>query len=131
MDDSSPATASSQLVERHSPLAGALPAERLLHAGNLCLDLESHRLTVDGRPAATTHQEFQVLRILLNRRNEIIMHRDLCLAIWGSYGAREGKRLSVIMSRLRRKLADSEPFALDVVRSRGYGLIQPSGYARR
>ena len=98
------------------------PAGRLV-AGNLSLDYEAHRARVDGKEVALTHQEFELLTRLAERRDEIIDRRELSLSMWSRAGACEFKRLTVIISRVRDKLTASAPYKIETVRFRGYGLL--------
>jgi DNA-binding response OmpR family regulator len=100
---------------------------RQLVAGNLSLDCEAHSVRVDGREVALTHQEFELLRRLAERRDEIIDRSELSLSMWGGAGPCEFKRLTVVISRMREKLAKSFPYKIETVRFRGYGLLCSSG----
>src|SRR5690242_5955158 len=96
----------------------------LLVAGNLCIDCEAHTASLGGRKLDLTHQEFELLRRLVRRRDEIIDRGQLSLALWGSAGPREFKRLTVVISHLREKLSSSsDTFRIESVRFRGYGFL--------
>jgi DNA-binding response OmpR family regulator len=98
-------------------------AEGRLNAGNLCIDWDAHSARVDGREAGLTHQEFELLTCLAARRDEIVERNQLSLSMWGRAGPCEFKRLTVVISRLREKLAASSPYRIETVRFRGYGLL--------
>src|SRR5687767_12170706 len=93
----------------------------LMIAGNLQQDLETLEAHVEGRRLCMTRQEFEILALLVERKNTIVNQDTMCRAIWGNAGPREAKRLAVIISRLREILADSYPYVIETVRSRGYG----------
>ena len=86
-------------------------------------DLETLEAHVEGRRVCMTRQEFEILALLVERKNTIVNQDTMCQAIWGNAGPREAKRLAVIISRLREMLADSYPYVIETVRSRGYGLV--------
>jgi DNA-binding response OmpR family regulator len=98
------------------------PAGRLV-AGNLSLDYEAHRARVDGKEVALTHQEFELLTRLAERRDEIVDRSELSLSLWGRAGPCEFKRLTVVISHLREKLSPSYPYRIETVRVRGYGFL--------
>ncbi len=103
----------------------AQPEPAPLEAGNLLLELEGRVVTLDGQAILLTHQEFELLRELLAHRDKVLAQKALSVAIWGSNGQAEHKRLSVVICRLRKKLAASQPYAIEMVRGRGYGLVRP------
>jgi DNA-binding response OmpR family regulator len=103
----------------------------LFRAGNLVVDLDARRAFLADRPLSLTHQEFEVLRLLVGRQGQIVPHAAICEALWGHGGTRELKRLGVAMSNLRNKLDGLAPYAITTVRSRGYGLLPPSHPAAR
>ena len=94
-----------------------------MSAGNLVQDLETFETRIDGRRICMTRQEFEILTLLVERKDTIVNQDTLCRAIWASAGPKEAKRLAVIISRLREELADSYPYVIETVRSRGYGLV--------
>src|SRR6266550_5284640 len=98
------------------------PGPRLI-AGNLCIDCEAHTAAIDGRALNLTHQEFELLRRLVRRRDEVVDRGQLSLALWGNAGPREFKRLTVVVSHLREKLAYASPYRIESVRFRGYGFL--------
>ncbi|MPZ23837.1 MAG: hypothetical protein GEU28_09880 [Dehalococcoidia bacterium] len=97
--------------------------DAVLKAGNLVVDLESYRATVDGSPVDLTYQEFELLTLLLKQTGRVVTYDDLVRARWNAAGGREVRRLTVLVCRLRAKLARSWPYQIRTVRRRGYGLL--------
>jgi DNA-binding response OmpR family regulator len=89
----------------------------------LLLDYESRRVEVRGEPIALTYQEFELLALLMRAPNQVLSHHTICGALWGGVGRKELKRLSVVVSHLRDKLANAHPYVIAGVRCRGYGLM--------
>ena len=114
-------------TERYGVGSGA---SRLV-AGNLCIDCDGQSVAVGGNLVTLTHQEFELLTLLVARRDEIIDRRQLSAALWGDAGPREFKRLTVVVGRLRDKLVASDPYAIETVRCRGYGLVSGRGLPGR
>jgi DNA-binding response OmpR family regulator len=94
--------------------------------GNLRLNLESLRVTVEGRFVDLTYREFELLRILAARPERVIPYEALAREMWGVAGRGAIRHLNVIVHRLRTKLSGFHPYAIETVRGRGYGLLRPS-----
>lgn len=96
----------------------------VLQAGNLRLNFETFAVVIGDRETNLTHQEFQLLSLLISRPDRVISHEELCVSLWGAAGRKESKRLAVVVSHLREKLYGAWPYAIESVRCRGYGLTQ-------
>jgi DNA-binding response OmpR family regulator len=91
--------------------------------GNVAVNTSTYSVSVDGEPIDLTFNEFELLRLLYREPNRVIDYDTLCESLWSSKGAKERRRLSVAVCRLRAKLARSEPYKVETVRARGYGFI--------
>jgi len=96
-----------------------------LVVGNIVVDFDGFRVTVEGVLVDLTLQEFELLRVFVSQPDSIILYDELALALWGSVGERNRLRLGVLLCRLRAKLAASHPYRFETVRGRGYGLLAP------
>jgi len=105
------------LLERRTPQPGDIAL------GNLQLDIANYQATVGGVAVDFTFQEFEFLRRLAANPNRIVPFNSLANALWDQSGHREVRRLNVIAFRLRVKLAHSDPYCIETVRGRGYGLL--------
>lgn len=101
-----------------------------LTLGNVSVDLSTFKVTVGVRPARLTYQEFELLRYLADFRDRVVAFDVLSGLLWGSTGPKETRRLNVLVCRLRAKLRNSDPYRLETVRGRGYGLLGDAGSAR-
>ena len=97
--------------------------------GNLKLDLESYRVSVDGRSVEITYREFELLRILARQPGRVLPYELLTSSLWGVFDRRRLRHLNVVVHSLRAKLAGSRPYAIETVRGRGYGLLKARGAA--
>lgn len=100
---------------------GPRPDDVLHGPGDIRVLPRSHEAYVGGRPLYLTPKEFEVLRLLLARRGEVVTPDDLSVEIWGyeTFGSRNYVEAHV--SRLRSKLADSgAPGVIQTVRGVGY-----------
>lgn len=108
-------------------VAGAAPtaeARRIVQVGLLRLDPASYRCWVDGRDAALTAREFDVLEAMATRPGHVFTRADLLRDVWGQTGGPQGRTVDVFMMRLRAKLGPAAG-QLRTVRTVGYRLDGP------
>ena len=101
---------------------GPRPDEVLHGPNDIRLLLRAHEAYVGQQQIHLTPKEFEVLRVLLARRGEVIAPDDLSVEIWGyeTFGSRNYVEAHV--SRLRSKLTDVG--AVDVISTvRGVGYM--------
>ena len=105
-----------------------------LEAGNIAMALETRAVTLAGELVSLTHQEFELLHVLMQAPNCVLANTRICETIWGSGGRKETRRLAVVVSHLRRKLEPAGTYEIENVRCRGYGLMhkyeQPRGLSQ-
>jgi DNA-binding response OmpR family regulator len=95
--------------------------EELAGPGGLLLRMRSHEAFVRDALVDLTPKEFSVLRLLLDRRGEVVSPDDISLAIWGyeTFGSRNFVEAHI--SRLRSKLAKTgAPDVVTTIRGVGY-----------
>ncbi len=83
----------------HVPSSG----ERLVR-GAICVDLERHIATVDGREIALTPTEYSLLVFLMRHAGKVLPHQLILQQVWGSQYGNEAEYLRVYIGRLRRKI---------------------------
>lgn len=100
---------------------GPRPDDVLHGPGDIRLLLRAHEAFVGEEQVHLTPKEFEVLRVLLARRGEVIPPDDLSVQIWGyeTFGSRNYVEAHV--SRLRGKLAEcGADGVIGTVRGVGY-----------
>jgi two-component system KDP operon response regulator KdpE len=80
------------------------PAEPVLRADALEVDLAAHRVTVHGDEVHLTPTEFQLLRALMLGRGRLLTHRALLREVWGPAYEDDTQVLRVHIANLRRKI---------------------------
>lgn len=90
--------------------------------GNLSVDPDRYLVSVSGRVVAVTFLEFEILVRLVQHAGRVVQRDQLLQEIWGDGGLSNPLRLTIHMSRLRKKLAGSSPWTIQTVRRRGYVL---------
>lgn len=92
---------------RHAAGRSSADAARLT-AGPLTLDVERHRVTVDGTPVDLTPREFEILRVLMTNPGRLVTKAKLLRAVWGEAYQDEDSYVYVHVSQLRRKLTAAD-----------------------
>jgi two-component system OmpR family response regulator len=92
--------------------------------GNIALDLDTYRVRIGDTDIETTYYELELLRLLLDQPDRIIGYTELTKALWGTADRVAIRHLNVLVHRLRTKLAGAQPYTIETVRGRGYGLLR-------
>ncbi|MEZ0484641.1 winged helix-turn-helix domain-containing protein [Fibrella aquatica] len=98
-----------------------VPTNRL-QFGQSCFDVDNQTLTVGGDLHNLTYREAKLLRLLVNRPNQVL-ERDLILKlVWEDEGVTVGRSLDVFISRLRKLLTNDPTIKIAAVHGVGYRL---------
>ena len=95
-----------------------------IQVGNLTIDAERYCAWVNGVPITLTFIEFELLRALAASAGKVLSRQALLKAVWGIDVGGSDRRLNVHISRLRKKIADSQPYHIETVKKRGYCLTK-------
>jgi two-component system response regulator RegX3 len=100
------------------------PADGVLEAGPVRMDVERHVVAVDGETVALPLKEFDLLEFLLRNAGRVLTRGQLIDRVWGSDYVGDTKTLDVHVKRLRAKLEPdpANPKYLLTVRGLGYKL---------
>jgi two-component system response regulator RegX3 len=111
-------------VLRRRGEAAEPPAEGVLEAGPVRMDVERHVVAVDGETVALPLKEFDLLEFLLRNAGRVLTRGQLIDRVWGSDYVGDTKTLDVHVKRLRAKLEPdpANPKYLLTVRGLGYKL---------
>jgi DNA-binding response OmpR family regulator len=92
--------------------------------GDLTIDAEARKVTVDGAPVDLTRTEFDLLAAMADRPRAAFSRRQLITEVWGAEWYGDEHLVDVHVGHLRRKLGDdaTEPRYVRTVRGVGYGL---------
>lgn len=102
----------------------------LFGPGGLLLNLRARDARVHGAAVPLTLREFELLRLLLEHRGEVLTPDDIARSIWGyeTFGSRNFVESHI--SRLRAKLARADGLgAITTVRGVGYMVLDELGVA--
>jgi DNA-binding response OmpR family regulator len=82
------------------------------------------RLADGSQPDATlTHREAELLKCLLDHRNQVLTRTDVLRDLWGNDSFFNGRSLDVFITRLRRHLRHDPQVQIVNVRGVGYKLL--------
>jgi len=114
------------LVGDRSPTTGGV-----IDAGELRIDIDSHRVTVAGEEVALTALEFKLLVALATRRERVQLRTRLLSEVWSCSPQNRTRTVDTHVKRLRDKLRSAERF-IRTVRGAGYLFSEvPSRRGRR
>jgi two-component system KDP operon response regulator KdpE len=110
---------------RHARGASA-DRQRLVHAGDVSIDLDAKLVTRNGTPVRLTPTEYRLLETLATNAGRLCTHRFLLERVWGPGYGDESQYLRVYMANLRKKLDDpSAPQVLLTEPGMGYRFVVP------
>lgn len=92
---------------------------KLLHAGNLELNLETYIVLVNGRRIQLTLKEYKLLRIFMENPGRVFTRDQLLEIVWGMDYTGETRTVDVHIGTLRMKLGECGDY-IETVRGVGY-----------
>lgn len=100
-------------------------ATEVLRGGSIELDVEGHVVRLDGQVVDLRPKEFELLEVLMRRKNRLASRDLLMDEVWGTDYFGDTKTLDVHIRRLRNKLEKdpSRPIHIVTVRGLGYKFV--------
>jgi DNA-binding response OmpR family regulator len=97
------------------------PADQILSASNLVIDLSSREVHVAGQPVSLTVREFDLLVFLVQHPHKVFRREELLDHVWG-YTFGDTSTVTVHVRRLREKIENdpSAPSRIQTVWGVGY-----------
>lgn len=111
-------------VLRRAPSDGVLASELSpgsLAVGDVVLDPDEHRVTIDGREISLPLKEFELLHLLLANAGRVLPRETLIDRVWGSDYVGDTKTLDVHIKRLRSKVEPNPTSPTRIITYRGLG----------
>lgn len=87
--------------------AGTPEAQPVIALGDFIIDLPQHRVTVRGEDVHLTPKQFDLLVVLAEHPGQVLTHRALLQAVWGS-NADQPEYLRVHIGQVRKKIETTE-----------------------
>jgi two-component system response regulator RegX3 len=112
-------------ILRRRDLERSTSAGSLVHAGDIAVDLASHRVSVAGREIRLTPSEFKVLALLASEPNRVFSRWQIMEHLWEASYVGTARAADVHISNLRRKIEErpSKPKRIVTIREAGYKLV--------
>jgi len=112
-----------QAVLARASAAGQKDASHILY-GDILLDMERFRATINGRVLDLTPTEFRLLEALVRRAGKVASEAELVQEVWGAYRQDDTALVRRYILMLRKKLETdpSDPHLILTVRGFGYRL---------
>jgi two-component system response regulator RegX3 len=104
-----------------STSAPVMSVPGLVQVGDVSLDPDEHRVSVNGDDVALPLKEFELLHILLANAGRVLPRETLIDRVWGSDYVGDTKTLDVHVKRLRSKIEDDPAVPTRIVTIRGLG----------
>jgi len=93
------------LLRRHKRAGGEpAPADTLISAGELAIDLQKREVTVRGESVDLTRQEFDLLALIAARPGMVFSRVALLQQVWRGDAYVTDRTVDTVVSRLRRKI---------------------------
>ena len=111
-------------VLRRSPGDGSVASEispGSVAVGDVVLDPDEHRVTIDGGDVSLPLKEFELLHLLLANAGRVLPRETLIDRVWGSDYVGDTKTLDVHIKRLRAKVEPDPANPTRIITYRGLG----------
>jgi two-component system KDP operon response regulator KdpE len=79
-------------------------APAVYKVADLEIDLEKHKVTLEGKDIHFTTMEYNLLTLLVKNSGKVLTHRYILKEVWGTYLDSDMQSLRVFMANIRRKL---------------------------
>ncbi len=96
-----------------------------IRLADLRIEPDSLRVHLGEREVHLTLQEFDLLLLLAKSAGKPVSQTDLAQELWQEVTPQRKRHLSVLVARLRSRLAASKFYQVQTMRKRGYGLMLP------
>lgn len=85
----------------------------------------NQELSYKGQKVNLTVKESELLKYLVDRKNQLCPHKDILIRLWGKSDYFNKKSLNVFITRLRKYLESDADIKIENVHSKGYILRLP------
>jgi len=99
----------------------AAPDRHQITSGYLTIDLDTHQVTVNGRPVELTPTEYRLLALLAGQSPRTVPTEQLLLDIWGPEYIGEARHVKHFVWSLRQKIEVDPGDPRYILTERGFG----------
>lgn len=106
---------------------GRAPARNVETVGHLEINFADRRVRVRGREVRLSPRELKLLRAFVERRGEVLTHKQIVAVVWGADQEIEAQFVRVLVANLRQKieLDPADPQLIVTEAGVGYRLREP------
>ncbi|MEI8133119.1 MAG: response regulator transcription factor [Leptolinea sp.] len=103
----------------------ALPAQDVIHCGDLTIDPAAHQVTLRDQPLNLSPREFDLLQLLTANAGKVLATNEILSRVWGAEFEGQPQVVYVHIRWLREKLEDTniESPRIQTIRRVGYKYI--------
>ncbi len=83
---------------------GLQPQSNIITCQDLSLDLDQYVLKRDDEPIKLTPTEFNLLKYMMLRKNQVLTHKQILIEVWGTSYQNEMQYLRTYVNSLRKKI---------------------------
>lgn len=94
-------------------------ADEIITADGFEFNITSQKVYYEKKDLMLTPKEFVLFGLFLKNKGKIISYENISGVMWDKFGAEDPRALRTIISRLRKKLADT-PANITMERNKGY-----------
>jgi two-component system KDP operon response regulator KdpE len=98
-----------------------IEATPVFNSGPLSVDLARHELHVNGTRVHLTATEFNVLRVLVRGRGQVVSQDQILNEVWGPHAKENPHYLRIYIGQLRKKMEDDPSSPKHILTDPGMG----------
>ena len=97
--------------------------DQWLSIGRYRRNVTSQILQLEGKDTELSHRASEILRMLVESKNNVVERKDILLKLWGDDSFFNSRSLHVFITKLRHKISADEKIRIINVRGIGYKMI--------
>ena len=101
--------------------SGAPAGPGIVELGDVCIDLDSNRVTRAGKAIALSRAELRLLKYLVERRGTLVSREELLQNVWGMDANTLSRTVDVHMAALRKKIEPDPRYPRFILTLKGAG----------
>ncbi|QJW46807.1 response regulator transcription factor [bacterium BFN5] len=101
--------------------AASIEQQPVLVCGDLVVDLQQRRVTVEGAEVKLTPTEYEIIKMMMQHAGKVITHKQLLKAVWGNAYQQDTHYIRVYIAQLRRKIEKNSTQPRYIITESGVG----------
>ncbi|MFK7781911.1 response regulator [Psychroserpens sp.] len=96
------------------------PSESILKIGNLIINREEYKISLNGKEIILPRKEFELLSLLATKPGKVFKREEILDKVWGNEVVVGGRTIDVHIRKLREKIGDN---SFKTVKGVGYKFV--------